>query len=97
VSVLEKLKSLEKEAGKLRKQAKKEAMAAVKAALNGLNSLGHSFHLVERTKDGPFPAKKGRAVTKKVTRKRDPNAKCKVCGETGHDARRHRWDKKKKK
>src|SRR3990167_3395427 len=31
-----------------------------------------------------------------ITRQRDPNAVCKVCGEKGHDARRHRGDAKKK-
>jgi len=95
VSVLEKLKKLEGEAAELRGQAKKEAMAIVKGALATLNSLGHSYRLTEDPKDGPFP--KAKKMTKgKITRKRDPNAKCKVCGEAGHDARRHRWDKKKK-
>lgn len=30
-------------------------------------------------------------------RQRDPNKPCPVCGEVGHDARRHRGEKKKKK
>jgi DNA repair exonuclease SbcCD ATPase subunit len=30
------------------------------------------------------------AGDKKITRQRDPNKPCPVCGETGHDARRHR-------
>jgi hypothetical protein len=97
VSVLEKLRKLETEAAELRGQAKKEAMAAVKAALASLNSLGQSYHLVERPKDGPFPAKGAKAKKTGITRKRDPNAVCKVCGEKGHDARRHRWDAMKKK
>src|SRR5258708_5358892 len=32
---------------------------------------------------------------KKTARQRDPSKPCKVCGETGHDARRHRSDGKK--
>jgi hypothetical protein len=33
--------------------------------------------------------------SKKISRQRDPLKPCKVCGETGHDARRHRSDGKK--
>lgn len=97
VSVLEKLKKLEAEAKDLRGQAKKEAMQAVKAALADLNALGFDYSLVEGNqpaapkKRGPKPGKSG------ITRKRDPNKPCPVCGEKGHDARRHRWDKDKKK
>ena len=90
MSVLEKLKKLEEEAGQLRSQAKKEAMAAVKGALAALNSLGHSYQLVERPKDGPFPKAKKFAKGKKITRQRDPNKPCPVCGEKGHDGRFHR-------
>ncbi len=39
-----------------------------------------------------MPAPKG-----KGTRQRDPNKPCPVCGELGHDARKHRADNLKKK
>lgn len=32
-----------------------------------------------------------------VKRMRDPNKPCPICGQTGHDARRHRGESKKKK
>lgn len=35
------------------------------------------------------------AAEKKITRTRDLSKPCKVCGQTGHDARRHRNDIKK--
>jgi DNA repair exonuclease SbcCD ATPase subunit len=34
------------------------------------------------------------ASEKKATRQRDPNRPCPVCGETGHDARRHKGGRK---
>lgn len=100
-TTVEKLKKLEAEANELRGQAKKEAMAAVKAALTDLNGLGFTYQLVEagsRPKDGPFPMRKIGKRT--ITRKRDPNAPCVVCGfatSPGHDARKHRAQGDKKK
>jgi DNA repair exonuclease SbcCD ATPase subunit len=38
-----------------------------------------------------------RASATGITRQRDPNKPCPVCGETGHDARRHKGEPKKKK
>jgi DNA repair exonuclease SbcCD ATPase subunit len=35
------------------------------------------------------------AGEKKITRQRDPNKTCKICGQLGHDARAHRGDAKK--
>jgi hypothetical protein len=97
-SAVEKLKKLEAEANELRSTAKKEAMAAVKAALADLNGLGFKYQLVEEDKlgrDGPFPMKKttkGKGKTG-ITRQRDPNKPCDLCGfatTPGHDARKHR-------
>ncbi len=102
MSVLEKLKKLEAEAGELRAQAKKEAMAAVKSALADLNGLGFKYQLVEAgtaPKDGPFPMKGGKRKDG-ITRHRDPNKPCDVCGfatNPGHDARKHRAQGKNKK
>jgi DNA repair exonuclease SbcCD ATPase subunit len=35
-----------------------------------------------------------KAAKTAIKRQRDPNKPCKVCGELGHDARKHRGDKK---
>lgn len=92
---VEKLKKLEAEAKELRTAAKKEALAAVKAAIADLNSLGFSYELVDAASGGgggmPTPFKK-KAGAKKgaIKRHRDPNKKCPICGETGHDGRFHR-------
>jgi hypothetical protein len=43
----------------------------------------------------PAPAKLTAGDKKVITRERDMSKPCKVCGETGHDARRHRSDGKK--
>jgi len=96
-TAVERLRKLEAEAKTLRSQAKKEALAAVQSALSELNALGFSYQLKEGT--SPLPVRKQARAKRKagIKRKRNPNAVCKVCGEKGHDARRHRWDKKKKK
>lgn len=100
-TAVEKIKKLEAEANELRGQAKKEALAAVKAALADLNSLGFRYRLVEGGGDVPTPAKRGpKKGGKGITRKRDPNAPCSVCNfvtEPPHDARRHRAQGKSKK
>ena len=98
MSVIDQLKKLEEQAGKLRVQAKREAMAAVKAALAGLNSLGYSYGLAEHGVEPSLMKKRGRppGSSKTATRKRDPKKLCPVCQKPGHDARRHRWEKKKK-
>jgi DNA repair exonuclease SbcCD ATPase subunit len=43
----------------------------------------------------PAPAKLSAVGERKITRQRDLSKPCKVCGATGHDARRHRADGKK--
>lgn len=97
MSVLEKLKKLEAEAKDLRATAKKEAMAAVKAALADLNSLGFSYQLVEGGGGDiptPFAKKRGPKAGKTgIKRHKDPNKACDVCGyvtDPPHDARKHR-------
>jgi hypothetical protein len=95
-SAVEKLKKLEAEANELRSTAKKEAMAAVKAALADLNGLGFKYRLVEGDGGGgtiPTPFKKKGKGGKGITRHRDPNKPCDICGfatDPGHDARKHR-------
>jgi hypothetical protein len=94
-SAVEKLKKLEAEANELRSEAKKEAMAAVKAALADLNGLGFKYRLMEGDGGGsiPTPFKKAKKGKSGITRHRDPNKPCDVCGfatDPGHDARKHR-------
>ena len=43
----------------------------------------------------PAPIKLTAGDKKVITRQRDLSKPCKVCGQTGHDARRHRSDAKK--
>jgi len=79
-------------------------MTAVKSAIADLNSLGFTYQLVEAGGHGDVPtpfAKRGRKSGKTgITRKRDPNAPCDVCGfatTPGHDGRKHRAQGKNKK
>lgn len=92
-TAVEKLKKLEAEAKELRATAKKEALANAKSAIAELNSLGFNYQLVEASVGGGgVPSRfKAKAKGKKaITRKRDPNKPCPVCGELGHDGRFHR-------
>lgn len=71
---------------KIRQQyedARKQAIAEILAQQQELTE-----ELRRLGHDGS-PAKKAKGAT-------DPNKKCPVCGEPGHDARRHRADKEQK-
>ena len=86
-SVIDQLKDLDAQREKLMQGAMAEAMAAMNAALAGVNSLGRLFRLVEDTGNG----RKGTRQVRDVP--------CKICGyrtRPPHDARRHRAQKTKK-
>ena len=86
-SVLDQLKELDAQREKLMHGAMAEAMAAMNAALVGVNALGRRFRLVEETGNG----RKGTRQVRDVP--------CKICGyrtRPPHDARRHRAQKTKK-
>lgn len=86
MTVLEQLKKLEEQRATLLEGAKKEALAKAEAAVADLNAIGFDYRLVEG--DEEPEAKK-----KIITRHRDPNEPCSVCGyctNPPHDARKHR-------
>jgi DNA repair exonuclease SbcCD ATPase subunit len=68
----------------LKRKAIKQLLSSKEKIEKELSALGHG-------------ASAAISTYKKIQRQRDPNKACKVCGETGHDARRHRFDKKGKK
>ena len=89
MTVLERLKKLEKEKEKLLADAKKEGLDKANAAIAELNALGFTYALVE---DG-----KGRKKTQ--VRQIDPNKPCAICKfatEPNHDSRKHRGQETKK-
>ena len=85
-SVLEQLKALDEQRANLIEGAKEEALAAANEAIEDLNALGFSYHLVERRSTST--AAGGRKGTRMLK-----DAPCPVCEfktEPLHDGRRHR-------
>jgi vacuolar-type H+-ATPase subunit H len=92
-TALDRIKKLDEERAKLLEEATTEARKRAEEAIADLNSLGHSYSLVE----GSQTAKKSKTG---ITRQRDPNKPCDICGfatDPGHDGRVHRAQGDKKK
>lgn len=87
---IDKIRQMEAELETLKKGRIKELLSQREAIDKELRQLGHGTREIVPKMEAEKPAK----APKKITRKRDPNKPCPICGETGHDARRHRGDKK---
>jgi hypothetical protein len=85
MTVLEQLKKLDEQRARLVTDAKMEALTKAENAISELSGLGFSYQLVEGN------VKKSKTG---ITRKRDPNAVCTICGfatsPKNHDGRMHR-------
>lgn len=77
-TVLEQLRKLDEQRNALLGRAKDEAFAKAQAGIDALNELGFDYRLVE---GGAPPPKKT------ITRQRDPNKPCPVCGERRRPAK----------
>lgn len=94
VSVLEQLQKLDEQRAKLLDGAKAEALGKAEAAIADLKAIGFDYQLVLAGTATKKASKSG------ITRQRDPNKPCDICGfatDPGHDGRVHRAQGEKKK
>ena len=89
--VLEKLRSLDEQRNKLLDEAKTEALANARKAIDELNALGFSYALTE---EGAGKAKKATGIKRPM--KDAPCSICKFKTTPLHDARKHRSQEAKK-
>lgn len=88
MTVLEKLRKLDEERGKLLEEATATALANTNKALDELNGLGYDYRLVRGNLLGGGKKKQQDAASRH----------CEICDMQGHDKRNHRsqGDKKRK-
>lgn len=87
-SILDRVRKIDEERGKLLGEAKDEALGRANSAVADLRDLGFSYSLT----NGATPAPKGNG-SRKGTRTVNPDRACPICGlrtVPGHDARAHR-------
>lgn len=87
MSAIEKIQRLQEQMAEVKAQAIEELKEKRKTAAQALADIDQEIASLTGSK----AAKSG------ITRQRDPNKPCPVCGEKGHDARRHRGESRKKK
>ena len=91
MSVLDKLKALEKERGKLLEEAKKEALDKAHKAIADLKELGFDYRLVEGPGTSRRPSRERTAGEAPKRQARDvPCPICEFKTEPRHDGRAHR-------
>jgi hypothetical protein len=89
--ILEKLRQLDEQRSKILDEAKAEALANARKALDELNSLGFNYALTE---EGGGKAKKALGIKRAM--KDSPCPICKFKTQPLHDARAHRSQEAKK-
>jgi hypothetical protein len=94
-NIVEKVLKQKQELEQNTKEAIKVLLKQLKGIESQLMELGYEPTPMKFTKPSNGKAKKRTGTKQK--RAVDPNKVCKVCGEKGHDARRHRFEGKKKK
>ena len=91
--VIERIKLLDKERGKLLDSAKQEALARAMAAVHDLNVIGFTYRLVE----GDAAQRRNLNQKRARSMSQEPCPVCKFRTDPPHDARRHRFSQGKKK